>query len=117
MTLRDDVSKPNLFVGYRGMNNLQPVNIHYENASNSNESTYARRSLRRSNAKRNVTKKNNSKAVRRFSLGNKGNVKAVNKNTLRLKAFVHALSNAPENKHNAMLAHYGSLGTKKRKRN
>jgi hypothetical protein len=116
MTLRDDVSKPNLFVCNRGMTNLQPVNIYYENSSNSNQSVYARRPLKRSNAKRNVTKKNNSRAVRRFSLGNKGNVKAINKNTLRLQAFAQALANAPENKQNIMLAHMNRV-LKTRKRN
>ncbi len=116
MTLRDDVSKPNLFVISRGMNNLQPVNIYYENSSNFNQSTYARRSLTRSNAKRNVTKKNNSKTIRRFSLGNKGNIRALSKKTLRLKAFAHALANAPENKQNVMIEYMNNILKKQSRR-
>lgn len=98
------------------MNNLEVANIVYESSNTNQPANFNRRraSLTRSRAKRNVSK--NNKTVRRFSLGNKGNVRAVNKNTLRTIAFAHALANAPENKQNAMLKHR-NLFLKTRKRN
>ncbi len=71
-------------------NNLETVNIVYENSSNANQSEYARRvrSLTRSKAQRNVRKPSNNKAVRRFSLGNKGNVKNAGINASRHQAVV-----------------------------
>ncbi len=71
-------------------NNLEAVNIVYENSSNTNQSEYARRvrSLTRSKGQRNVRKPSNNKPVRRFSLGNKGNVKNASKNINRHKAVV-----------------------------
>jgi hypothetical protein len=97
-------------------NNLEVVNITYESSNTNQPANFNRRraSLTRSRAKRNVSK--NNKTVRRFSLGNKGNVKAINKNTLRLKAFAQALANAPESKHNAMLAHMNNILKKTRRR-
>lgn len=98
-------------------NNLEVVNIAYAAASNTNlpvNFNKRRASLTRSHAKRNVGK--NNKAIRRFSLGNKGNVKAINKNTLRTKAFVEALANAPENRHNEMLKYRNRFLKTRRRR-
>jgi len=73
-------------------NNLDAVNILYEN-SNGNEPEYIQRRramLTRSIAKRNVTR--NNKAMRRFSLGNKGNVTALNTNITRKRASLQSPS-------------------------
>jgi hypothetical protein len=97
-------------------NNLEVVNIAYESSNTNQPANFNRRraSLTRSHAKRNVGK--NNKTVRRFSLGNKGNVKAINKNTLRTQAFVHALASAPENKQNAMLKYKNRFLKTRRRR-
>jgi hypothetical protein len=111
-------------------NNLIPVNIHYE-SSNSNTPTHAHRPLMRSSATRNVTKKRlNSplETARRFSIGQKGNIKLnnthkankrrasyTNKNTANMQRFVKYLAHVPENQQNKIITNFLASRTRNNK--